>query len=343
MLRRGTYGIFAALVTLAGKAGAQVTDTPRVVMLTTGGTIASRDGAPMLEGRSLVDAVPGLGDLAAITVEEVSRIGSSRMTPEGWLSLARRINAALNADPGLAGVVVTHGTDTMEETAFFLHLTVRDPRPVVLVGSMRSATAPSADGPANLLNAVRVATAPDARGRGVVVVMNDEIHSARNVVKTDNLRVDAFRSLAGGALGSVDPDAVRLHGEPMGRHTVASEFDTGRIRQLPRVPLVADFAGFDGSTITGWVEAGVDGLVIESFAGGRTSAGAERGIAAALRAGVPVVVSSRVPAGRITGPPEVEGAVLARDLPAHKARILLMLALASGVPAGSLQNVFDRY
>lgn len=318
-------------------------DRPRVLVLTTGGTIASRTGAASLAGNVLVDAVPQLADHADVEVEEVVRIGSSKMTPEIWVLLGRRINERFSDDPDLAGIVVTHGTDSMEETGYFLNLTVRDDRPVVVVGSMRPATAVSADGPANLLDAVRVAADPGSRGRGVLVVLNDEIHEARAVRKTDNQRVDAFRSPERGVIGYADPDRVLLLRRPSHRHTQASEFDVSQVGDMPEVPIVADYAGFDGSTIAEWVEKGADGIVVMSFAGGRMSAGATVAAAAALAAGVPVVVSSRVLGGRIPGPPAVAGSILARDLSPQKARVLLMVALAHGVSMSELGRVFDEY
>ena len=328
-----------------GASGAAAVPTPRpaVVILTTGGTIASRPGADLLAGADLVGAVPELLDHASVRVEEVVRIGSSRMTPDVWLRIGRRIDELLSAEPELAGVVVTHGTDTMEETAYFLNLTVRHERPVVMTGSMRSATDISADGPANLLDAVRTAVSPEASGRGVLLVLNDEINGARAARKTDNQRVQTFRAPELGVLGWADPDTVVFHGTPAARHTAASEFDLSDVESLPEVPIVADYAGFDGSIVVDWMDKGVAGIVVETFAGGRMSAGALRGVAEAVDRGVPVVVASRVPGGRIPGDPLVEGSILARDLPAHKARVLLMVALAAGVAPDDLARVFGQY
>lgn len=326
-----------------GGLASQDAPKPEVVILTTGGTIASRSGAATLPGPELVQAVPELLEHAAITVEEVARVGSSRMTPALWLQVGERINALFRADPALAGVVVTHGTDTMEETAYYLNLTVRDPRPVVMAGSMRSANALSADGPANLLDAVRVAVSPDARDRGVMIVLNDEINAARAARKTDNQRLQTFRAPEFGLLGYADPDTVVFHGSPHRRHTAHSEFDLGGVEGLPEVAMVMDYAGFDGSTLLHWLDRGVAGIVLQTFAGGRMSAGAAAAAREAVERGVPLVLASRVPGGRIPGPPPVEGAVLARDLPAHKARVLLMVALAAGVGPEGLERVFGEY
>ncbi len=336
-------GVLTALL-CATPVLAQEQDLPRVLILTTGGTIASRVGAPMTSGTSLVEAVPELLQHAEIEVEEFSRIGSSQMTPSNWLQLANRINVALEKDSTLAGVVVTHGTDTMEETAFFLNLTVLHSRPIVLVGSMRSANEISADGPANLLNAVRVAVCGDAIGAGVLVVLNEDIAAARDVWKTDNRRVHTFRSPEFGYLGVVDPDTVLFYRAPVRPHTSQSEFDLSGLDSLPRVGIVADYAGFDGSATDDLVARSPDGLVVATFAGGRMSSGARSGVLNAVEAGIPVVIASRVPGGRIVGNPvEPLGAMVARDFPAHKARILLMLALTQSRDPAELQRIFDTY
>lgn len=335
--------LFATLCVAPSDLSGQDPARPRVVILTTGGTIASRPGAETLPGNELVEAVPELLAHASVSVEEVARIGSSRMTPEVWLRLSERINELFDADDELRGVVVTHGTDTMEETGYYLNLTVLDERPVVMVGSMRGATAISADGPANLLDAVRVAVSPDARNRGVMLVLNDEINSARAARKTDNQRVQTFRAPELGVLGYADPDTVLFYGAPPDRHTAQSEFDLSAVDTLPSVPIVIDYAGFDGSTLIDWLDRGVPGVVIQTFAGGRMSAGAEAAVSEAVERGIPVVVSSRVPGGRIPGSPLVDGSILARDLSAHKARVLLMVALGAGIEVEDLHRVFEQY
>lgn len=355
-------GLVAALVATtispraaAGRAPAPPPpDTlPPVLVVTTGGTIASRPDAPSLEGSELVSAVPELADHARVEVEEFSRIGSSAMTPRHWLELARLVRRRLAEDDGPAGVVVTHGTDSMEETAYFLHLTVDDPRPVVLTGAMRSATAVSADGPANLLQAVRVAVGPSARDLGTIVVLNGEIHAARDVRKMDNLRLDAFRSPGTGALGWVDPDTVVVRRRPERAASPDAIFDPAAIEALPRVSLVPDFTGADGAAVRGAVARGADGLVVVGFGGGRLSPGTGAAARDAARGGTPVLVASRVPGGRILerrvagedGPlPMAEaGLAVARDLAPWKARILLMLALTRTRDAGEIQRIVDGH
>jgi L-asparaginase type II len=337
-------GLAAALVT---PLGATVQDTlrPRVLILTTGGTIASRPEAPMIEGPALVQSVPELLEHADVEVDEVFRIGSSKMMPENWLQLARRINERLRADGQLAGIVVTHGTDTMEETAYFLTLTVRDRRPVVLTGSMRGATEVSADGPANLLNAVRVAVSPQAAGRGVLVALNEEVHSARAVRKTDNRRVQTFDSGEMGLVGHADPDSVVFYRRPARRHTVDAEFRLDRLASLPRVDLFTDYTGYDGATVDFVVTRGAQGIVIASFAGRRMSAGAVEAARRAAQSRAVVVVASRIPASRAAGGslgPE-DSVVEARDLSPQKARILLMLALTVTDDVREVQRIFDTY
>jgi L-asparaginase len=309
---------------------------PRVLILTTGGTIAG--GQP---GVDLIGAVPRIAELADVTVEELVRVGSSAITPAHWIALARRINRAFQDDPGLAGIVVTHGTDSMEETSYFLHLTVRDSRPVVVTGAMRGPTAVSADGPANLISAVRVAVAPEAGGHGVLVVLNDEIHSARDVRKTDSNRVDAFQSPEWGAIGVVDSDTVLLHRRLLTRHTVQSEL--GEVPDtLPLVPVVMDYIGSDASELRMWADRGASGVVVQAFANGRTSPAMTAAIQDVSAAGIPVVLASRVQEGRVMS--RGDGLVItAGDLPPHRARVLLMLALAQTRTAEDLWRIFLTY
>jgi L-asparaginase len=315
-----------------------------VLILTTGGTIASRAMGPMTDGASLVRGIPELADVANIRVAEVMRVPSSQMTPADWIRVAKRINAEFGAAPALRGIVITHGTDTMEETAFFLNLAVHDPRPVVIVGSMRGADEVSADGPANILNGVRVAVSDDARGQGVLVVLNEDISAARDVLKTDNRRVETFRSPERGYLGAADPDSVVFFRRVLHPHTTATEFDVGRIEVLPPVEIITDYAGFDSTVMRSVIERRPAGVVLTSFAGGRLSAGARAAVRMAGAAGLPVVVASRVPGGRIVGDPldDLPG-IVARDLPSNKARVLLMLALTRTRERLAIQRIFERY
>ena len=314
------------------------------MILTTGGTIASRTDAPLIDGPELVQAVPELLDFAEIQVEEFSVIGSSKMTPDHWLRLAKRINKIYANDEHLSGIVITHGTDTLEETAYFLNLTVKSDRPVVLVGSMRSSDEVSADGPGNLINAVRVAASDQAIGQGVLVVLNEDISAARDVWKTDNRRVQTFGGSDAGYLGTVDPDGVRFYLRSLQPHTTDSEFDVSKLDSLPNVLIFSDFTGLDESVIRHFGDQPMDGLIVRTFAGGRMSAGLQAGLESLSDRGIPTVVTSRVPKGRIVSPPTYPfPAVVSRGQQDNKARILLMLALTRTSDLDEIQRIFARY
>ena len=319
---------------------------PRVLVIATGGTIAGQSQGGQLTGAQLIEAVPGVAEVADVEVEEFSRIGSSSMTPAHWLRLSRLVNDRLQQDPNLAGVVVTHGTDTMEETAYFLHLTVQGTRPVVMVGSMRNASAVSADGPANLLAGARVAASTQSHGKGVLLVLNDEIHSARDVRKMDNNRVHTFRSTEWGALGIVDADQIVYRRMLATRHTVISSLHIPpALLELPNVPIVADYAGNDGSALRAAAGSGAEAIVVQAFGGGRASPEMRAAIAEVAGSGVPVILASRVPEGRVMlgAANPAENVVSAADLPPHKARVLAMLALAKGSGAEELQRLYETH
>lgn len=315
-------------------------------MIATGGTIAGQTTGGQLTGAQIVAAIPQLTDVARIEVEEFSRVGSSAITPDHWVRLSRRINEVFDADADLAGIIVTHGTDTMEETAYFLHLTVETSRPVVMVGSMRNSSAVSADGPANLLSGVRVAVTEDAHGRGVLVVLNDEIHSARDVRKMDNNRVDTFVSREWGALGIVDADRIVFRRAPGTLHTALSQLHLmPETTELPDVPVVADFAGNDARLLRAARQNGARAIVVQAFGGGRASPAVREAYNEIASGGVPVLLGSRVPEGRVMGSVRGNeaGLVYAGDLPPHKARILLMLALQRPANTAELQRLVDTH
>ncbi len=336
---------------------------PRIRILATGGTIAGAqtDGARGYKAaafsvEALVAAVPQLATLARIEVEQVAAIGSQDMNETVWLKLAARTAAAL-AEPEIAGVVITHGTDTMEETAFFLNLVVRAEKPVVLVGAMRPATAISADGPMNLYNAVAVAAHPAARGRGVLVVANDEIHFAREIAKTNTTQVGTFASGHRGLAGLVNAGRLHLYAPPVRRHTTQSEFALGESKNtggtpvppgtLPRVDIVYAHAGMGRELIDAAVKAGARGLVIAGMGDGNLGTVALTAAAEAARAGVAVVRSSRAGGGVVERNIEVDddarGFIAADELNPQKARVLLMLGLTRTRDARALQELFFAY
>ena len=326
---------------------------PAVVVLATGGTIASRQNItqgtsmPSLSGDQLVDAVPALKKVARVRSEQIANVGSRDMTPALWVRIAARANELL-AQPDVAGIVITHGTDTLEETAYFLDLTIASSKPVVVVASQRPASDPDSDGPRNLLDAVRVAVSPEAAGKGVLVVLNGQINAARDVTKTHTSQVETFRSLEFGELGIADSDAVRFYRAPLRRQTIAVDGRT----QLGRVEIVYNYAGADGRLIRALIrEEGLAGLVVAGVGLGNVTAGVADAIEEARAKGVPVVIGTRVLSGRIfslgAGKSSAiglknMGCVLADNLNPQKARVLLMLALTKTREPALIQKYFDN-
>lgn len=327
---------------------------PRVQILATGGTIAGAQTQSRSRGyksaafsvEALLAAVPQVSDLAQLEVEQVAAIGSQDMDDATWLKLATRTQAAVDRAE-LAGTVITHGTDTMEETAFFLNLVVHTEKPIVLVGAMRPATAISADGPMNLYNAVAVAAHGAARGRGVLVVANDEIHFAREVAKTNTTQVGTFHSTHRGLAGLVNAGRLHWYAPPVRRHTHVSEFSLERATVLPRVDIVYAHAGMNREPIDAAVRAGANGIVIAGVGDGNFAAAAVAAAADAVRAGVVVVRSSRTGGGVVERNIEIDddrlGFVAADELNPPKARVLLMLGLTRTRDPAELQELFFAY
>jgi L-asparaginase len=313
---------------------------PRVRLLATGGTISNRSGG-RLTAEDLVKAIPDLPRYAAPEYEQFANTASSQLTLEQWLNLSRRINELFRTDRALAGVVVTSGTDTLEELAYFLNLTVRDPRPVAMVGSMRNPSTLGYEGAANLLEGFRVAADPASRGRGVLVVLNDEINAAREVTKTDALRLQTFQTRGYGLLGVVDRDRVVYYRRVERRHTSDSEFDVTSVAALPRVDVFLTYQGASGDLIRSAVDAGAQGIVLATAGAGATSGTQSEGIRYAVSKGVPVVITTRAGSGRISGG---RGTTIAgEDLAPIKARILLMVALTRTKDAAELRRIFAEY
>jgi L-asparaginase len=328
---------------------------PCIRVLATGGTIAGAQTvdaggrgyqAAAFSIEALIAAVPQLAALAHLEVEQVAAIGSQDMDDTTWLRLAARTQVALETSD-VAGVVITHGTDTMEETAFFLNLVVHSEKPVVLVGAMRPATAISADGPMNLYNAVAVAAHPAVRSRGVLVVANDEIHFAREVAKTNTTQVGTFRATHRGLAGVVNSGRLHLYAPPVRRHTLASEFSVDHVGALPRVDIVYAHAGMGRALIDAAVHAGARGLVIAGVGDGNLNATALAAAAEAAKAGVAVVRSSRTGGGVVERSIEIDdeqlGFIAADELNPQKARVLLMLGLTRTSDPRTLQEMFFAY
>jgi L-asparaginase len=326
------------------------TELPRVVVLATGGTIASTYDEELgalraaLTGDEIVSSVPGLSDVARVSVEQIANVNSSDMTPAIWRTLSQRANAVL-AMPDVAGVVVTHGTDTLEETAYFLDLTVTSDKPVVMVGAQRAPTNYDTDGPRNMLNAVRVAVSPEAVGMGTLVVMNGQINAAREVTKTNTLDVETFQTLDFGLLGVADVEAVRFYRAPLRRQTIPLAVGA----RLPNIVIISEYAGSDGKAIRLLLEDGeLDGLVVAGLGLAHVSAPTLEAIRVVRARGIPVVVSSRVLTGRIvplyTNNIQLldAGAVQADNLSPQKARVLLMVAMTKTTDTEELRGYFNR-
>ena len=330
---------------------AQNTQLPRVMVRATGGTIAGKASgiseigyqSGQVSAKDLVDAVPGIEKLATIRAEQISNIGSQDMNDEVWFSLAKRINDVFAKDEADA-VVITHGTDTMEETAFFLEQVVASDKPVVLVGSMRPSTAVSADGPANLYEAVKVAVSPLSRGRGALVVLNDVIHESRDVTKTNTTSLQTFASPNAGPAGYVDAASVR-YVEPR-ETSPRPRFRLPDSAPLPRVDIIYSHANMSADQLNDCLKGGAKGIVLAGVGDGNSSKPVIDALAAAAKRGVVVVRSSRVPTGFTNRNAEVNddqlGFSASLDLNPQKARILTQLLIANGVSdPKSVQEAFE--
>jgi L-asparaginase type II len=323
------------------------------VIVATGGTIASEGSSPTqvvgyskpaLSPEALVAAVPSIAQLADVRVRSPFTKLSGHMTTADWLALARMVGEFAARDD-VDGVVITHGTDALEESAYFLTLTVRSAKPVVMTGSMRPATAMSADGPMNLYNAVALAASPAAAGMGVLVTLNDAIHSARDVMKLRTASPDAFGSPEFGPLGRMQGGRAHFHRRPMRLHTTGSMFDIGPLATLPRVDVTYAHAGATRVPIDALVAAGARGIVNAGFGQGDVTPDVLEGLKDARRHGVHVVRASRVPAGTVVANGALKDDELdfiaADTLNPQKARVLLMLALTVTGDRRAIQRIFD--
>ena len=328
---------------------------PKISILATGGTIAGAQTSTSEAGYKsgsfsvddLIKAVPTMTNIAVLSGEQVANIGSQTMNHEVWLKLAKRLNEVLAGDSD--GVVITHGTDTMEETAYFLSLVVKSDKPVVLVGSMRPATAIGADGPANLYNAVALAADANARGRGPLVLLNDTIHYARESQKTHTTRLDTFQSPNRGIAGMMNTGKVYFYSKNTTRHTTNSEFSVGdqTAKNLPYVEIVYSYANFGGETIADIVKRGAKGIILAGVGDGNSTDAAIAALKMAAKSGVVVARSSRVGSGIVDRNVEVNddelGFITAMELSPQKARILLMMGLTKTKDLKQLQKLFTEY
>ncbi|HIF9168414.1 TPA: L-asparaginase 2 [Photobacterium damselae] len=330
------------------------TDLPNIKILATGGTIAgagqsateSNYTAGKVGVDALIAAVPDMTKIADISGEQVVSIGSQDMNDEVWLKLAKRVNELLAQDD-VDGIVITHGTDTMEETAYFLDLTVKSKKPVVLVGAMRPSTAMSADGPVNLYNAVVAATDEDSKGRGVLVTMNDTIFDARDVTKTNTTSVNTFQSPNFGSLGYIHNSDAKYQRSPERKHTTETVFDVSKLTSLPKVGIVYNYANASDLPVKALIDAKFDGIVSAGVGNGNLYHTVFDQLEKASKDGIMVVRSSRTPTGSTTLDAEIDdakyGFVASGTLNPQKARILLMLSLTQTKDYKDVQKMFQYY
>lgn len=333
---------------------AQDKKLPNIVILATGGTIAGAAATGAQAGYTsgqvtidaMVNAVPDVKKLANIKGEQISNVGSQDMSFDIMLALSKRI-AELAAKPDVDGIVITHGTDTMEETAYFLNLVVKTDKPVVLVGSMRPSTAISADGPLNLYNAIAVAADPNAKGRGVLLVMNDWIQSAQNLIKVSTTAVQTFMSPIKGLIGTTAYGVNEYYRYPINKYGAKSEFSVDGVTKLPRVDIVYGCADMSPDLIDASVEKGAKGIVIAGVGNGNMPKAALQACQKASKKGIIVVRSTRVATGNVGRNVEVNddemGLVASYDLNPQKARILLSIALLKPRKLDEVQQLFYQY
>jgi L-asparaginase len=330
---------------------------PRIAVVGTGGTISSLgngsldvldypDFGQKLTSEALLDKFPETRRVAEPVPVTYRQVGSTALGPEDWLELRRMIHQIARDDPSIAGFVIPHGTATLEETGFFLNLTLATPQPVVMVGAQRPASALGTDAGTNLVNALQVAGSAAARGKGVLVVLNNEIHPARDVVKTSTYRMQTFRSFDFGALGHVDGDGVHFYRAPLKAHMPDTEFAARDLAApLPRVDIVLSYGGADTALVDAAIGAGAKGIVSAGFAPGSPTPAQQDALVAAAKAGIVVVQCSRAASGRVAPRRRLKetGIVAGEDFSPQKARILLMLTLTTTRDVGEIQAAFQRY
>ena len=332
------------------------TSLPRLAVIGTGGTISSLGASSLdvldypdfgqkLSCEALLERFPETRLVADPVPVTFRQVGSTEIGPKEWIELRAMIHRIGRDEPAVTGFVIPHGTATLEETAFFLNLTLAVMQPVVLVGAQRPASALGSDAGMNLVNALRVAGSPLARGKGVLAVVNDEIHAARDVVKTSTYRLQTFRSLDFGALGHVDGDGVHFYRSPSRKHMPDTQFAALDLGALPRVEIVYSYAGADGALVDAAVAAGARGIVSAGFAPGSPTPQQRRALERAAKSGVVIVQCSRAASGRVAPRRRLResGIVAGEDLSPQKARILLMLVLSTTADIAVIQEAFLTY
>jgi L-asparaginase type II len=354
---RSTIALFSFALVIALPAQAEVAQPKlaNVTILATGGTIAGSGAtstttvgytAATVGVQRLIAAVPELAKVANVTGEQVFQIASENMTNEHWLTLGKRVNALL-AQPNVDGIVITHGTDTLEETAYFLDLVVKSKKPVVLVGAMRPSTAMSADGPINLYNAVLLAASHDAIGKGVLVALNDQIHAARDVTKTNTSTLDSFKTPDIGMLGYIQGSKAFFYRQGVRKHGFEGEFDISGLSSLPMVEIVYGYANMNAIGLDAFVAAGAKGIIHAGTGDGSLASPVKTALSAARKKGTLIVRSSRVGQGIVARNGEANDDeldfVVSDTLNPQKARILLMLALTKTSNSKDIQRMFYTY
>ena len=334
-----------------------VTAKPTVRVIGTGGSIAGVGPDRMdfilypeignhITIQQSLDRVPEIQEIADVRSEDLVSVGSTAIGAAEWLGLARRINQIFRDEPDVAGVAITHGTATLEETSYFLHLTIKSSKPVVITGAMRPPTALSTDADLNLLDAVRTAACPDSAGLGVLTVLNNEIQCGRDVTKASTFRVETFRPNELGFLGYADSDGkVIFYRAPLRRHTSNTPFMVDSMTDLPRVDIVYSYAGADGLLVDAVRSNGSDGLVLAGFGGGTFPPAVIDAAVKVVDSGIPVVLATRSTAGRVVTTPkkDEQGFIVSDNLLPQKARILLMLGLTISKDRHELQQMFYDY
>ncbi|WP_181331637.1 type II asparaginase [Helicobacter pylori] len=338
------------LFCLKGQVMAQ--NLPTIALLATGGTIAGSGASASLGSyksgelgiKELLKAIPSLNKIARIQGEQISNIGSQDMNEEIWFKLAKRAQELLD-DSRIQGVVITHGTDTLEESAYFLNLVLRSTKPVVLVGAMRNAASLSADGALNLYNALSVALNEKSANKGVLVVMDDTIFSAREAIKTHTTHTSTFKALNSGAIGSVYYGKTRYYMQPLRKHTTESEFSLLELKTpLPKVDIIYTHAGMTPDLFQASLKSHAKGVVIAGVGNGNVSAGFLKAMQEASQMGVLIVRSSRVGSGEVTsGEIDDKAFITSDNLNPQKARVLLQLALTKTNNKEKIQEMFEEY